>query len=84
MCMISVFFSHSSEQVERNGVLELDLQDVEKLDKPKGGRATLRADCKHDNAVTSADWDPRGRSIASTCYDDAVRSMYDHDRTCVV
>ena len=68
--------SHSSEQVPRNGVLELELQDVEQLDKPKGGTATLRADCKHDKAVTSAYWDPRGRSIVSTCYDDSLRCMY--------
>jgi hypothetical protein len=70
--------SHSSEQVKRNGVLELGLQDVEQLDKPKGGTATLRADCKHDKAVTSASWDPRGRSVVSTCYDDALR------RTCMI
>src|SRR6266705_134962 len=68
--------SHSSEQVQRNGVLELELQDVAQFDKPKGGRATLRADCKHDKAVTSASWDPRGRSVVSTCYDDALRCMF--------
>lgn len=68
--------SHSSEQVQRNGVLELELQDVAQLDKPKGGTATLRADCKHDKAVTSASWDPRGRSVVSTCYDDALRCMF--------
>jgi WD40 repeat protein len=72
--------SHSSEQVQRNGVLELELQDVAQLDKPKGGTATLRADCKHDKAVTSASWDPRGRSVVSTCYDDALRCMFLYDR----
>lgn len=74
------FRSHSSEQVRRNGVLELELQDVEQLDKPMMGTATLRAECKHDKAVTSANWDPRGRSIVGTCYDDAIRSMYDRIR----
>lgn len=67
--------SHSSEQVKRDGVLELELQGVEQLDKPKGGMATLRVDCRHDKAVTSASWDPRGRSVVSTCYDDALRCM---------
>lgn len=72
--------SHSSEQVRRNGVLELELQDVEQLDKPMVGTATLRAECKHDKAVTSANWDPRGRSIVGTCYDDAIRSVFDRIR----
>ena len=71
--MISVLTT--SEQVQRNGVLELDMQEVGELDKSKGGTATLRADCKHVNAVTSASWDPRGRSIVSTCYDDMLRCM---------
>jgi hypothetical protein len=73
-----LFFSHSSEQAKRSGVLELDLQDVGNLDKPKGGTATLRADGKHDKAVTSVYWDPRGRSTMGTCYDDAIRCIYDH------
>jgi WD repeat-containing protein 76 len=71
--MISVLTT--SEQVQRNGVLELDMQEVGELDKSKGGTATLRADCKHIKAVTSASWDPRGRSIVSTCYDDMLRCM---------
>jgi hypothetical protein len=66
----------SREQAPPNGILELNLQDVEELDKAKGGTATLRADFKHEKAVTSAHWDPRGRSIASTCYDDVLRSMF--------
>lgn len=65
--------SHTTEQVQRNGVLELELEDVRQLDKPKRGTTTLRAEFKHDKAVTSAYWDPRGRSIVSTCYDDALR-----------
>ncbi len=68
--------SHSRGQAQRDGVLELDLQDVEQLRRPKGATATLRAECKHDKSVTSAYWDPRGRSIVSTCYDDALRSMF--------
>ncbi|KAI9507377.1 WD40 repeat-like protein [Russula earlei] len=57
----------------RDGVLELELEDVDKLDKPKGGSATLRAEWKHDKSVTAAFWDPRGRSIVSTSYDDTLR-----------
>ncbi|KAH9079555.1 WD40 repeat-like protein [Lactarius deliciosus] len=42
----------------------------------KGGAATLRAEWKHDKSVTSAYWDPRGRSIVSTSYDDTLRIQY--------
>lgn len=79
VCQLSLLLwyppSHSREQAQPNGILELNFQDVEKLD-DEGGITTLRAEHKHDKAVTSAHWDPRGRSIASTCYDDALRSLY--------
>jgi membrane-bound inhibitor of C-type lysozyme len=65
--------SHTREQAPRSGVLELELADVEKLDKIKWGTTTLRAECKHDKSVTAAYWDPRGRSIVSTSYDDILR-----------
>jgi hypothetical protein len=68
--------SHLREQVQQNGVLELELKDVEQLDKPKGGLTTMRAEYNHGYAVSSAYWDPRGRSIMSTCYDDVLRSTY--------
>jgi len=60
-------------QASRDGFLELELEDVEKLDKTNGGVTTLRAEWKHDKSVTSAYWDPRGRSIVSTSYDDTLR-----------
>jgi hypothetical protein len=68
--------SHSREQAPQSGVLELELEDVEQLDKPKRGIATMRAEYGHGYAVSSAYWDPRGRSIMSTCYDDVLRSTY--------
>jgi hypothetical protein len=67
-------YSYTREQTPRSGVLELELEDVEKLDKTKDGTTTLRAAFKHDKSVTSAYWDPRGRSIVSTSYDDVLRS----------
>lgn len=57
----------------QNGVFELDLEGVDEFRASKGGTATLRAEWKHDKSVTSAYWDPRGRSIVSTSYDDALR-----------
>ncbi len=58
----------------QNGVLELGLGGVDEFKASKGGTATLRAECKHDKSVTSAYWDPRGRAIVSTSYDDTLRS----------
>ncbi|KAI0306439.1 WD40 repeat-like protein [Multifurca ochricompacta] len=55
------------------GVLELELEDVEKIKESKEGTAILRGEWKHDRSVTSAYWDPRGRAIVSTSYDDALR-----------
>ncbi|KAH9981161.1 WD40-repeat-containing domain protein [Lactifluus volemus] len=57
----------------RGGVFELGLEDVNKLSQSKDGPATLRGEWQHGKSVTSAYWDPRGRSIVSTSYDDALR-----------
>ncbi|KIK18943.1 hypothetical protein PISMIDRAFT_169387 [Pisolithus microcarpus 441] len=36
------------------------------------GRGLMRAEFQHGKSATSAQWDPRGRSIVSTSYDDSV------------
>ncbi|KAI9466345.1 WD40 repeat-like protein [Lactarius psammicola] len=57
----------------QNGIFELNLAGVGEFRASKGGTATLRAESKHDKSVTSAYWDPRGRAIVSTSYDDTLR-----------
>ncbi|CCL99333.1 uncharacterized protein FIBRA_01351 [Fibroporia radiculosa] len=42
------------------------------------GNNCLRADWRHNKSVSSAYWDPRGRSILSTSYDDTLR-LWDID-----
>ncbi|KZT11271.1 WD40 repeat-like protein [Laetiporus sulphureus 93-53] len=37
------------------------------------GKGCMRADWRHNKSVSSAYWDPRGRSIVSTSYDDTLR-----------
>ena len=37
------------------------------------GSAALRAEWAHKKSVSSAYWDPRGRSIVSTSYDNTIR-----------
>ncbi|KAI9446323.1 WD40 repeat-like protein [Lactarius indigo] len=58
---------------QSDGILELDLGGVDEFKASKAGTATLRAEWKHDKSVTAAYWDPRGRSIVSTSYDDTLR-----------
>ena len=65
-------------------MLELELGSVDEFRASKAGSATLRAEWKHDKSVTSAYWDPRGRSIVSTSYDDTLRSTSRHDLISVV
>ncbi|EPT06091.1 hypothetical protein FOMPIDRAFT_1026938 [Fomitopsis schrenkii] len=42
------------------------------LESPKG-KGCLRAEWRHGKSVSAAYWDPRGRSIVSTSYDDLLR-----------
>jgi WD repeat-containing protein 76 len=41
----------------------------------KGANA-LRAEWNHDKSATAATWDPRGKRLVSTSYDDNVRSEW--------
>ncbi|KAF7323023.1 DNA damage-binding protein CMR1 [Mycena chlorophos] len=52
---------------------EADAETVAEYVKSKRGQGTLRAEWTHDKSVSSAYWDPRGRHVVSTSYDDAVR-----------
>ncbi|TFK54762.1 WD40 repeat-like protein [Heliocybe sulcata] len=48
-------------------------EEVETFVKSKAGKGCLRAEWVHGKSVSSAYWDPRGRSIVSTSYDDTLR-----------
>lgn len=52
---------------------EFSSEVVTEYRKSKKGAACLRGEWRHDRSVSSAYWDPRGRSIVSTSYDDAIR-----------
>ncbi len=53
--------------------IEFDKESVEKFLDTKQGHGVLRGEWRHDKSVSSAYWDPRGKSIVSTSYDDAIR-----------
>ncbi|KAJ7063356.1 WD40-repeat-containing domain protein, partial [Mycena amicta] len=53
--------------------VEADADTVAEFVDSRRGKGCLRAEWRHDKAVSSAYWDPNGRYIASTSYDDAIR-----------
>ncbi|KAF9218287.1 WD40 repeat-like protein [Gyrodon lividus] len=53
--------------------LEYNFDRVQEFVESKQGSGLLRGECAHGRSVSSAYWDPRGRSIVSTSYDDALR-----------
>ncbi|KAF8552580.1 WD40 repeat-like protein [Imleria badia] len=54
------------------GPFEFDFDRIQKFIATKGSGA-LRGEHGHGKSVTSGYWDPRGRSIVSTSYDDTLR-----------
>ncbi|KAJ7343432.1 WD40-repeat-containing domain protein [Mycena albidolilacea] len=52
---------------------DIDSEAVTEFIDSKRGKACLRGEWRHDKSVSSAYWDPRGRSIVSTSYDDSLR-----------
>jgi len=52
---------------------ELTHDAVENFVESKEGEGTVRAEFTHGKSASSAYWDPRGRSIVSTSYDDTLR-----------
>ncbi|KAH8106752.1 WD40 repeat-like protein [Cristinia sonorae] len=53
---------------------EENIQVIEDfLTKSEDGSSCLKSSWEHGKAINSAYWDPRGRSIVSTCYDDKLR-----------
>ena len=55
------------------GPNEVDSEAIGKLLASKSGQATKRSEWQHGKSVSSAFWDPSGRSIVSTSYDDTIR-----------
>jgi WD40 repeat protein len=54
---------------------EFDAATVTEFLGTKEGKTCLRAEWRHDKSVSSAYWDPRGRAIVSTSYDDNLRCV---------
>ncbi|KAJ7632675.1 WD40 repeat-like protein [Roridomyces roridus] len=52
---------------------EVDADVVNEFVQSTKGKGCLRGEWRHDKSVSSAYWDPRGRGIVSTSYDDTLR-----------
>ncbi|KAF5377080.1 hypothetical protein D9757_007732 [Collybiopsis confluens] len=52
---------------------EFDSEVVNQYRESEGSTGLLRGEWRHEKSVSSAYWDPRGRSIVSTSYDDSIR-----------
>jgi WD repeat-containing protein 76 len=61
-------------EVKPSGVQHIEEESIQNFIESDEG--TLRGDWRHDKSVTSAYWDPAGRRIVSTCYDDKLRSKF--------
>lgn len=55
---------------------ETSFEEVNKYLEGKKGRGLLRGEHPSGAAVSSAYWDPSGRRIVSTCYDDHLRGVF--------
>lgn len=56
--------------------MEVDSEAVAGFVDSKQGNGTLMAEWAHQKSVSSAYWDPSGRRIVSTSYDDTIRCEY--------
>ncbi|KAG8976938.1 hypothetical protein FRB90_009005, partial [Tulasnella sp. 427] len=61
------------EEEDEVWVNETSFEEVSKYLQGKKGRGLLRGEHSSKAAVSSAYWDPSGRRIVSTCYDDHLR-----------
>ena len=54
------------------GPFVYDYETIQNFMESTAGRGLMRAEFRHGLSASSAYWDPRGRSIVSTSYDDSV------------
>lgn len=60
-------------QEATKGTLDFEADIVNHYASGDSGKGLFRAEHPHNKSVSSAYWDPRGRQIVSTSYDDTLR-----------
>ena len=53
--------------------IEIEAEDIEAFIKTSVGKTCMRGEWRHGKSVSSAFWDPHGRRVLSTSYDDTLR-----------
>ncbi|KAH6918530.1 WD40-repeat-containing domain protein [Coprinopsis sp. MPI-PUGE-AT-0042] len=66
-------------QEEQSNTTYVDWASVSQYIGTDDGASALRADWNHDKSATAAAWDPRGKRLVSTSYDDNIR-IWDWDK----
>lgn len=65
--------AQDTEMGSEGGILDFEADIVNSYASSESGKGLLRGDYPHNKSVSSAYWDPRGRQIVSTSYDDTLR-----------
>lgn len=65
--------SPASEEAGTSGSIDFHTETVQEYLQSKKGKGGFRAEFQHNKSATAAYWDPRGRQIVSTSYDDTLR-----------
>lgn len=72
--MIPTFQGDSEGEDKKHPLFEADFDTVQEFIKSKPGRGSILAQYAHGQSASSAYWDPSGRHIVSTSYDNFLRS----------
>jgi hypothetical protein len=56
--------------------LDFDGSVIKDYSQSAAGKGLYRGEWKHNKSASSAYWDPRGRQIVSTSYDDTLRCTF--------
>jgi hypothetical protein len=62
-----------AQETSKGGTLDFEVDIVNEYASGASGKGLFRAEFPHYKSVSSAYWDPRGRQIVSTSYDDTLR-----------
>lgn len=72
--MIPTYQQEDGEDDLKHPVFEADWDTVHEFRQTKPGRSSVLATYEHKQSASSAYWDPSGRNIVSTSYDNFLRS----------
>lgn len=54
--------------------MEVNFEQISEHIESKAGKSLMRGEWRHGQSVTAGYWDPSGRRIVSTSYDNSIKS----------